>query len=394
VKALFLNNRLFPSGGAERCMWDTARQLRSREWEVVLVGRGPKYTEAAAEGLRQLELDSVANNDVEALRIILKSEKPDIIHAHAVTNTAVLSAARQAAPTVHTVHDATGLCLNSVRFLHRRGSICKKLVGVGCFVNAITEHCTPRRPDRLLRNWYLTQARLRCLRRMPLLIAPSEYIRSLLLAHGYPPGQVRTIANFVRAECMLDPVLPPSGTILFAGFVHWIKGVDLLLEALRGVSGEWRLVVAGAGTGLERMQALARQYDLTDRVQLLGYVEESKMQVTYDSCSFLVMPSRWPEAFGMCGLEAMSRGRAVVAFDVGGIHDWLIDGETGVLVRPGDIGGLRSAIQTLLGDLPRAERLGAAGRQRVRSSFNAETQVNLLIEAYKDVIRTREVLAS
>ena len=84
----------------------------------------------------------------------------------------------------------------------------------------------------------------------------------------------------------------------------------------------------------------------------------------------LVVPSRWPEPFGMVGIEAMARGRPVVAFANGGIPDWLDDGNTGFLVPAADITRMTSSIQALIDDVSLAARMGLACATHVQNSFS------------------------
>ena len=81
------------------------------------------------------------------------------------------------------------------------------------------------------------------------------------------------------------------------------------------------------------------------------------------------MPSRWPEPFGMVGVEAMLRCRPVVASRVGGIPDWLVDGETGTSVPCNDPQALADALDTLVEDTDLAIRMGEAGRKRAMGLF-------------------------
>jgi glycosyltransferase involved in cell wall biosynthesis len=86
--------------------------------------------------------------------------------------------------------------------------------------------------------------------------------------------------------------------------------------------------------------------------------------------SIVAMPSRWPEPSGIIGLEAMAHGRPVVAFATGGIPEWLVHGETGLLAPPLDVPALAGAIAALLGDEANAKRMGEMGRARARRLFS------------------------
>src|SRR5262249_34443302 len=146
---------------------------------------------------------------------------------------------------------------------------------------------------------------------------------------------------------------PPSegvgdGSLLFLGRVVPQKGLDTLVRCLRHVRSAARLVVAGDGPDLGRVRQLTQTLGLAHRVSFVGWVSPEHKAVLCERASVVVIPSVWPEPFGLVGLEAMSHGRPVVAFDVGGISDWLQDGVTGYLVRPYDVEEMARRIDHLL----------------------------------------------
>jgi glycosyltransferase involved in cell wall biosynthesis len=98
-----------------------------------------------------------------------------------------------------------------------------------------------------------------------------------------------------------------------------------------------------------------------------------------------VVPSVWPEPFGQVALEAMACGRAVIASNIGGLRDVVVDGETGVMVPPGDITALREALRMLMSDPARRARMGEAGRRRARAFF-ASTVVRRIEQVYTQVL--------
>src|SRR5207302_1116688 len=96
----------------------------------------------------------------------------------------------------------------------------------------------------------------------------------------------------------------------------------------------------------------------------LGFVPHEELGDLYDRAAVVVCPS-YREGLPLCVLEAMAHGRPVVASAVGGIPELVEDGVTGYLVEPGDVAGLRAAIERLLADPALRRRLGRAGRARV-----------------------------
>jgi len=164
--------------------------------------------------------------------------------------------------------------------------------------------------------------------------------------------------------------------VLFVGQVIRGKGVDLMLKALADLKGEWQATIVGEGSFLESCKQLAVKLGIADRVTFPGWVPHAELDSYYQSASMLVVPSRWPEPFGMVGIEAMARGRPVVAFANGGIPDWLDHGTTGLLVPPADITAMTTAIQKLLDDTSLAAQMGQAGAGHVLNSFSHQVYLD------------------
>ena len=98
----------------------------------------------------------------------------------------------------------------------------------------------------------------------------------------------------------------------------------------------------------------------------LGWLDADALLAAYARCDVCVVPAIWPEPFGIVAVEAMAAGRPVVASAVGGLASTVVDGETGLLVPPGDPAALAAALERLLDDRALAARLGASGRDRAR----------------------------
>ena len=177
---------------------------------------------------------------------------------------------------------------------------------------------------------------------------------------------VRVIPSGVDVPAEVsEPAEPPE--ILFAGRLSPEKGILELVAAAEGMS----LVVAGDGP-------------LRDRVpEALGMVPHGELRKLYERAAIVACPSR-REGFGVVCAEAMAHGRPVVASAVGGLLDLVADGETGLLVPPGDVLALRAALERLLGDAALRRRLGAAARERARSLLAWESVTDALLEAYAE----------
>ena len=157
-----------------------------------------------------------------------------------------------------------------------------------------------------------------------------------------------------------------------------IKGFDVLLDAFELARGELPgLTLDLAGDGPERGPLCAHA---GAGVTFLGHVSPVGPEI--ERAAIVVVPSLG-EGFGMVALEAMERGRAVIASDVGGLPEIVIDGQTGLLVPPGDAAALARAIVELAGDLDRARRMGEAGRRRALEVFPQERCVERTEAVYR-----------
>jgi glycosyltransferase involved in cell wall biosynthesis len=154
------------------------------------------------------------------------------------------------------------------------------------------------------------------------------------------------------------------------------KGVDVAVRALALLPHDTVLVVLGEGPERSRLESLARELGLSERVFLRG--REPDVAAWLRRASLLVHAARW-EGFGLGVLEAMIAGLPVVASDVSSLPELVVDEETGVLVRPDDPPSLARGITRALED---AERLGAAGLGRARGEFSVARMADRTVALY------------
>lgn len=176
--------------------------------------------------------------------------------------------------------------------------------------------------------------------------------------------------------------------LLFVGQLVRGKGVDNLLGAFRDLLGRnlpagLHLDVVGSGNAADSLaNSVGSDPLLRAHVTFHGWTPPEKINRFYRNADIVVVPSRWPEPFGIVGLEAMRNGKPVVAFSVGGIPDWLEDGVTGVLVPPADeAAAFAGALESLSIDPHTREKYGNAARQRIGERFTFDRYVDNLIEA-------------
>ncbi|MEX5213190.1 MAG: glycosyltransferase family 4 protein [Nitrospiraceae bacterium] len=167
------------------------------------------------------------------------------------------------------------------------------------------------------------------------------------------------------------------------------KGYDIMLRALPEIltavpNVHYLVLGQGDGAHEQSLRRLCRELGLTARVHFLGF--ERQVRTLLDAMNLYVQPSLM-EGFGIAVLEAMAREKAVVASRTGGLPDIVVNGETGWLVPPGDIGELARAVTTLLKDPDGRKEMGRKGRQRVMRQFTVEAMMNRLSAVYAGLVR-------
>ncbi len=182
---------------------------------------------------------------------------------------------------------------------------------------------------------------------------------------------------------------PPPGApprALFIGRLVPFKGVDFLLRALEFVP-DLRLDIVGDGPERNRLKTLANALAVTDRVKFWGEYPDEDLPRRMADADFLVLPSvSVEEMFGMVLLEAMAAGRPVITTAVpSGVREVNVAGETGLEVPIRDARALADAMRLLAGDPGLRERLGAAGRARVRERFTVARMTEAHIDLYERV---------
>ncbi len=216
------------------------------------------------------------------------------------------------------------------------------------------------------------------------LIVGSSYMKKEIEINGIQTSKIVTIPpTYASISNKSITPLPKTNTILFVGQLIKGKGVDILLKALTLVKEKFQLKIAGAGNAKESLKLLSEQLDLTDKVEFLEWIPPNKISELYQWARLIAVPSRWPEPFGMVGVEAMRACRPVVATDSGGISDWLHHNENGLLSEASNPKELAVNIETLLNDYDKCKKMGEAGLLISKELFSPQNCAEKLEAALK-----------
>ena len=229
------------------------------------------------------------------------------------------------------------------------------------------------------------------------LIAVSDFIKATLVKGGFPPDLIKVIHNAtdfgeqpsaletsIHHELGLAPGSQVAGVI---GRIAKAKGQDLALRALAECRHELphlHLAFIGRSAEAEYEASLRQQAEdagLASKVHFMG--ERKDIVGLVDSLDLLLVPSEM-ESFGLAALEAMTRGKPVIAAKVGGLPEVVEDGVTG-LVLPLDPMAWRDGLVHIASDAERSREMGRAGRHNAKTNFSVEKMVEKLEEAYNEV---------
>ncbi len=389
-------------GGSERYARAVVPELRARGHElVVLCGQGGEESEVGLERLPELFDPRVDGAKDRRIAERIRALSPERILLLSRVRAAPLGALLAAAPLVRFVQDHTLFC-PGLNKLHEDGSLCTRALGAECLRRYfLADGCSGLKVDGAPSLRFPLHSLRDCLRELELtrrarrVLVASRYMAGELYAAGLPHQLVEVLPYFTRSNSprLAREALPEttrafvehdSRPLLFTPtrLATPDKGVEYLLTAMEGLRDRARLVVAGEGPARPWLERKARDEGLLESVHFSGWLPPGVIESLYAAASVVVCPSVWNEPFGLVGIEAMAHSLPVVAFDVGGIGEWLVHGETGLVCERRNAAALRNAIEEVLEDPESAYGMGASGRERLERGFSVDSHVAALEEAF------------
>jgi glycosyltransferase involved in cell wall biosynthesis len=355
VRVLVACERVDAEGGTESYLRTLLPALVARGHDVRIVARevaAPAAYGAAADAIEWSdEHDPPSAAAAARVASIATAFAPDVAAVHNVLDAAVLTALALHAPrVVYHVHDHRPFCPNGDRLYPQGGGICAAPMGAAtCGWHALLNGCAygPRR--RTLGLIRLREGVARTVAMADATVTLSRYVADLAQRNGVPAERTRVVAPPLPLEAFVakPAARPARAGVLFAGRIVPSKGGRSLIRALARVPARLRPVlrIAGEGPDLPAVLAAAGRHGVP--VETLGRLDTAGLRAAYDGASLVAVPSLWGEPFGLVGIEALARGRPVVAYDTGAISEWMAPGG-GRLVARGDEAAFATAVEALL----------------------------------------------
>jgi glycosyltransferase involved in cell wall biosynthesis len=365
MRILLANEARAGAGGVETYLAATADGLRQRGHEVALL-----FANSAAEAgptvIAASPSWSVTDAGLPGAVEQAAGWRPDVCFAHNMRDLDIDLALLDRGPVVKMMHGYFGTCVSGQKaFLAPAPVPCRRICGPACLVHYVPRHCGRRWPVEIVSSYRWASRQRSLFDRYRAVVVASTHMRHEYVANGLHPDAVHAVPLFASSSAPAASAADPAIDVLFLGRMTRLKGPSLLLDAAeraaKTLGRRVSIVLAGDGPLLGSLRSRAAQLAGV-QVQFPGWVDADARAALFARSTLLAVPSVWPEPFGLVGLEAAAHGVPAVAFDVGGIGDWLADDVNGRLVAAGDVAAMSDAIGAIVRDPERRARLGAGAR--------------------------------
>ncbi len=316
---------------------------------------------------------------------LLDKERPDLVHINnlfpLISPSILDETKRRGIPTVMTVHNYRLLCPTGLLFSH--GEVCHRCLNGREWWCAV-RNCTGqwgKSSGYAVRNW-VARVRGSFSEGIDRFIAPAEFVKSMLVRHGYPAERIDVVRYIVSLET-LQPRLTDGEYVGYIGRISPEKGVDTIVEAAKHQAD---IPFRFAGHFLQ-MPRLLRQ--VPGNCQFMGEVPRRDLGAFVDGARFTVFASKWYETTGLSMAETMARGKAVICSAIGCLPELVEAGVTGLLFEPGNAEDLGRKIAYLWNRPDLYHEMGSAARAKVLAMFSPETTYLRLLDVYKAVTERR-----
>jgi glycosyltransferase involved in cell wall biosynthesis len=381
MRILIVHNRYQKAGGEDMVVANEQALLDRHGWEThlwsvsndVIGGTWSKITTAVRLPYSRSAHDEFAR--------VIANFAPAIVHVHnffPLLSPSIYDACCVArVGVVQTLHNYRTICPGAL--LMRDGRPCEDCIG-GSPYNAALHGCY--RGSRL---GSLAVARMVDTHRrrgtwshkVDRFIALSEYARGKFVASGFPADRIIVKPNFAedRLAAGFDARGARAGA-LYVGRLSPEKGIDTLLRAWNGLDGSLRVVGDGPLRGVVENAT-------SPRIVALGWRTPAEVAVEMARAAFLVVPSTWPETFGLVVVEAFCQGLPVIASRIGSLAEIVDDGRTGLLCSPGDTEDLATKVRWAHQHPEAMRTLGANARGAYEQRYSPSVNFKLLSKIYE-----------
>ena len=332
MRILIANDR-FQGAGVESYLGSIIPALRARGHEVATLSAVGGDAGDETVGDPHFSLTSATpDRSWQAVR----NWHADVGFSHQVRDGAVDQRLLDIAPVVKFVHAYDATCVSGHKmFALPAARACERRFGPACTALYLPRRCGGLSPVTMLRQYREASGRHALLPRYGGIMVASEHMQRECVRNGADARKVQVNPLFPTVGFAGTSAAPSSDfSIVFVGRMTALKGGGLLIRAAAAASRQLgttlRLTMVGDGPERAECERLAKRLGVP--CTFTGWQRGDDRWRWFQQASVLALPGPWPEPFGLVGLEAAALGIPAIAFDTGGIREWLTHGENGYLV--------------------------------------------------------------
>jgi len=401
MRILIANDGFGDAGGVQSYLDRIAHGLAGRGHAVAILHRDAQPAPFAADATYALPQFSVATGGVGAALDAVAAWRPDVCFSHNMDRLDVERAVAARWPIVKFMHGYLGTCIGGQkRYGFPSPMPCDRAFGVPCLALYGPRHCGELTVAKFVGQYLWARAQQDLFPDYRAVVVASEHMKREFARNGIAVERLHVNPLFPthdepveQSEARVDTASPQ--TVVFMGRMTVLKGGDLLLRAIADASARLarpvRALMIGDGPQLARWRQIAA--DLRVDATFTGWLKGTDRWNLVRRATMLALPSTWPEPFGLVGLEAAALGVPAIAFDVGGVRQWLRSGESGVLVPgPPHADSLASALAAALDDPQRLAQL-RCGAMAVAREMTLDAHLDRLERIFELKAESQELKA-
>ncbi len=336
MRVLVANDGFDDAGGVQSYLDSVLAGLHARGHELALMHRDAGASAFRVRGAGECPAFSAAEHGVAGAVARARDWKPDVAFSHNMNLLELDRALTAIVPVVKFMHGYFGTCIGGLKhhaFPSERP--CDRVFGAGCLALYLPRYCGQLSPTKLVEQYRWAAGQRQLFGAYRAIVVASEHMRREYVRNGAAPARVHANPLFPTHRVPSGTEQPPAEpTVVFMGRMTPLKGGDLLIRATADASRRLpraiRLVMIGDGPARPGWERLAARLGVA--ATFTGWQEGDARWPVVRRASLVAVPSVWPEPFGLVGLEASALGVPAIAFDVGGVGEWLHPGKNGVLV--------------------------------------------------------------
>lgn len=410
MKVLLIHKFHYMLGGTETFHYNLAEALTASGHEVIFFSMHDKrnipceqdkyfvsnvdYNNPNINIMKKIKMGIKLIYSFESKRNIerlIRDEKPDIAHIgllhRQITFSVVDVLNKFNIPIVMHLHELTAIC-PCYTMLRQDGRICRDC-STGNYWNCVKNKCMKGSFSKSL----LAYVEAKVLKhgnyydKIDLYIAECDFYRNLVEKSHFTNSPIVKMNNFLPVSQEYKAYYKHDDYILYFGRYAREKGVLTILRAYASLNCSEKLILVGKGTEEVKLRKYVAEHNLQDRVQINGAIFGKRMEQIIENAKIVLVPSEWYENGAFVALQALAKGKIVVASDIAGLSEIIQDGKTGFLAEPGNADSFAKAIgKVLCMSDEEYKKMSVHIVEYARKRCDYQSYVNKLISLYSKLI--------